>query len=146
MRAARSSITVVFVMASCYALVWSQPLAITVEPDTAYVINGVDQIPSAVFGVTAYEGAPWPADPQWQDVLADSGIACLGFPGDLIWVVDPDRKPWASEDEVWAWFESEAAADKITNGLLYGASYLYGQILPGLGRWYRARSYGGPAR
>jgi len=108
----------------------SQPLQITVQADTAYVINGVDQIPGAVFGVTAYEGAPWPADPQWQEILADSGIACLGFPGSIGAAVPPDKKPWASEDEVWAWFESEAAVREITDGPLYGARYLYGKILP----------------
>ncbi len=122
--------TGVVLMASCCVFAVSQPLKVTVQTDTAYVINSTDQIPGAVFGATAYEGAPWPADPQWQDVLANSGITCLGFPGGVGSAVASDKKPWASEDEVWAWFGSEAAVREITNGPLHGARYLYGQILP----------------
>ncbi|MCK4323834.1 MAG: hypothetical protein KAW89_04840, partial [Armatimonadetes bacterium] len=107
----------------------SQPLKVTVQADTAYAINGVEQIPSAVFGVTAYEGAPWPADPQWQDVLADSGIACLGFQAPIGWCA-PAELPEDGIAGIEAWYASDAALHEITNGLLYGARYMYGQILP----------------
>ncbi len=49
---------------------------VTLHVDTVYEIDGVARIPAAVFGVTAYEGAPYPAVPQWQQVVAESGIAC----------------------------------------------------------------------
>jgi len=48
--------------------------------------------------------------------------------------VGAGKKPWASKDEVWAWFESEAALRELTNGPLHGARYLYGRILPGCRR------------
>ena len=104
-----------------------QPLEVKVHVDTTYEINGVDQIQSAVFGVTAYEGAPWPAQPGWREVIAESGIACLGFPQSGM--STPEKRP-ESIEEIMAWYDSDAARGDITNGILHGARYLYGQILP----------------
>ena len=106
---------------------FGQVVKVEVQADTVYEINGVDQIQSAVFGVTAYEGAPWPAQEQWRDVIADSGIACLGFPRSGM--STPDKAPESIADIV-AWYDSDAAASDMTDGNLNGSRHLYGQILP----------------
>ena len=103
------------------------PIKIELHADTVYAINGVTEIRSAVFGVTAYEGAPWPAMPEYRDVLAGSGIACLGFPQHGFDV--PEHPPQTVAD-IFAWFESDAALNSITSGILHGNRYLYGRILP----------------
>ena len=109
------------------AAAFGQVVKVEVAADTVYEINGVDQIQSAVFGVTAYEGAPWPAQAQWRDVIADSGIACLGFPQSGM--STPDKAP-KTIAQIMAWYDSDAAVSDITGGNLSGARYLYGQILP----------------
>ncbi len=106
----------------------------TLHLDTVYEIDGVSRIPAAVFGVTAYEGAPYPAVPQWQQVMAESGIACLGFPAGIVappGEVSKWRKdPTTAAQQIESWYASPAAMRQITNGPIMGATYLYGQILP----------------
>jgi len=128
---ARYSVTTaVLLVVSCCALAVSEPLAITVEPDTAYAINGVDQIPRAIFGVTAYEGAPMPALPEGQTLLREAGIACLGFPGVVEWCA-PAEPPAGGGAGIAQWYASETALREITYAEpLHGARYMYGQILP----------------
>lgn len=121
-----------FVAAPALVLIMStvavgQPLEIKVHVDTAYEINGVDQIQSAVFGVTAYEGTPRPAQAESRAVLAESGIACLGFPQSGM---SPPSKAPESIAEIMAWYDSGSARADITRGNLDGNRYLYGQILP----------------
>ena len=104
-----------------------QPLEVKVHVDTTYEINGLDQIQSAVFGVTAYEGTPRPALPEWREVIVESGVACLGFPQSGM---SPPSKAPESVADILAWYDSDSARDDITHGILHGARYLYGQILP----------------
>ena len=105
-------------------------LDVRVDADTVYEINGVSRIQSAVFGVTAYEGAPWPATPEYQNALRQSGISCLGFPGSIGWCA-PGELPEDGAAGVEAWYESDEALREITSAEpLNGARYMYGQILP----------------
>ena len=119
--------TFVLLTLLCPAAAFGETVKVEVKADTIYEINGVDEIQAAVFGVAAYEGAPWPATPGWREVIADSGIACLGFPQSGM--STPDKAPETIAD-IMAWYDSDAAVDDITGGILHGARYLYGQILP----------------
>ena len=100
---------------------------VEVDVNTVYTINGVDRIQGSVLGVTAYEGAPWPAMDGWREVIAQSGISCLGFPAG---VVTPPELRKMTPEQIEAWYASPAALGEITDGVLNGRVYLYGRILP----------------
>ncbi len=105
----------------------SAQLAIAVYADTVYEINGVDQVPRAVFGVTANEGAPWPAMDAWRSVIAESTIACLGFPQNGGGAPDPQNK---TPDQILAWYDSDAAAAVCRTGRSTAACTSTGRSCP----------------
>lgn len=122
---------------SCYAAVLvvliisaipvpAETVSVRVHCDTAYSINGVERIQSAIFGVTAYEGATRPAKESWREVLAKSGISCLGFPQNCVGPPESVR----TKEEILDYYSSDAAVSAITEGVLNGRYYLLGRILP----------------
>jgi len=106
------------------------PVRITVNSDTAYAINGQPRIQSAVFGLSAYEGATFPARPEYAPLLEQAGIACLGFPGMIGWCA-PREMPQGGAAGIEKWYASDDALHELTWGEpLNGARYMYGRILP----------------
>lgn len=106
------------------------PVKITVDADTAYALDGETQIPKAVFGLTAYEGATTPAQPDYQPILREAGIGCLGFPGVVSWCA-PGEMPADGVAGIERWYASDEALHEITDAEpLNGSRYMYGRILP----------------
>lgn len=108
----------------------SAPVRISVDSDTAYAINGRTRIQSAVFGLSAYEGATFPVKAEYAPLLRQAGVACLGFPGVIGWCA-PRQMPEGGPAAIERWYASDEALHEITWGEpLDGARYMYGRILP----------------
>jgi hypothetical protein len=106
------------------------PAEVRIDVTRAYVICGHDQIQPNVFGLTAYEGAPLPAKPEGRAILAQAGIACLGFPGAIRWCAPPEQ-PADGIAGVERWYSSPEAVRLMRDLPLNGDRYMYGRILPG---------------
>jgi hypothetical protein len=97
--------------------------AVTVDANTAVVLDQQQEISSRLFGVTAFEGFPSViADRDYRARLAVLRPGCIRLPGSVAWCAPAQYDP--------KWYETPAADWEFSQVLLFGSRYPIGRFLP----------------
>lgn len=88
---------------------------VTIDTERILEVNGQDEVPNGLFGVTAYNGSNFSTNKSYLPVLKSSGIRWVGMPGEVKQMM-PARRPQDFPSNFVGWSQSPDARRMLQQG------------------------------
>lgn len=88
---------------------------VTIDTERVLEVNGQDEVPDGLFGVTAYNGSNFSTNKSYLPILKNSGIRWVGMPGVMRQMM-PARRPQDFPNNFVGWSQSSEARRMLQQG------------------------------